>query len=911
MKDDQLFVPVIFKASDEKSSLFRITFDDNHDKIWDIMVAGQDANKELYNTSNSRIITNFTAYFGAYCKTVLLTPYKHKKEHDDLEVTDAMSSTLLGIFLAAAHKLRGWKFKDDWDSVTVTGTFKKPQNEADRDLLLDSVEDVPDKYNGQLQNYADVQRNEKHLFLYVRDQPVEGLAKKENIVIKTFSPDDTVFDVLDYVFELPCFLETIDTEQKKLIDKFADETQFADPINGCYIKPGDYLPLRNSLRKEKPGRGFFFHGTGGGGKTVMSIQIARDMLWNNKIYAPIMIKVDPREIMDAFAGKSMMKVQDYLLQKLAEYLEKAPGDIDLSRHQKYLIIIDNLDLSESSIKELLRRSNDFFERFSNCIFIFTSRTKIKSQRLKGLDLTASAMLPFSSKEETEEFFINASINEDYYKTKVKPMMGTREYSNFIDELHDKMKHVPYMIAVYCRSELSSIGVDLVYLTGELKKNELSGDTQGLITEVYAGAFEKLGEDAKALLFMMCAHGIVHRWTLDDLEDWARKRIHRWKYDMTKLRPSIEELDYYRFIHEEVSSGKSRFYILPITYTTIYFEKPFSNKGMREKIIGPYFMLVESLFYNGSKETVEDCLTSMESYGELPGLVLDSRGHDMFEENKNPLLLAASYHDDPAAIESIWKRHPEWYRPDDIGMTPLHYAALYSNSKAVMDKLLEINWNYLNNKDFGIATYDNGFNVVHMAAQNGQHEIIQTLLDYITTHVMNYLIEQLTNRYNNTPLHIAAGINTNPRVVEALLRCGADLNRINEAGYTPLAVAAQDNSEPEVIETLVRFGADINHKNQHNQTPLILAILGNPNDSICKKLLSYNGVDIDALTDQGQSALLLAADLNKVDCVKMLLDHGANPNMMNKDGITPLNIAVGMNNYDIVKLLLQYNKGVDK
>jgi hypothetical protein len=105
------------------------------------------------------------------------------------------------------------------------------------------------------------------------------------------------------------------------------------------------------------------------------------------------------------------------------------------------------------------------------MFIFTSRTRIASQRFGSLELTAMPMLTFSSKEETEEFFRNAVANEDYYKTKVAPKINTVDYGKFIDELHKKMNHFPGMILSYCRAELSSIGVDLVHLTGELKNRK--------------------------------------------------------------------------------------------------------------------------------------------------------------------------------------------------------------------------------------------------------------------------------------------------------------------------------------------------------------------------------------------------------------------------------------------------------
>lgn len=75
---------------------------------------------------------------------------------------------------------------------------------------------------------------------------------------------------------------------------------------------------------------------------------------------------------------------------------------------------------------------------------------------------------------------------------------------------------------------------------------------------------------------------------------------------------------------------------------------------------------------------------------------------------------------------------------------------------------------------------------------------------------------------------------------------------DENGLTPLHRAAAFNSNPEIIQALVRLGADINARNKYDWTPLHLAAFKNPNPQVVLVLLDL-GADPKARTSDGKTA----------------------------------------------------------
>ena len=80
------------------------------------------------------------------------------------------------------------------------------------------------------------------------------------------------------------------------------------------------------------------------------------------------------------------------------------------------------------------------------------------------------------------------------------------------------------------------------------------------------------------------------------------------------------------------------------------------------------------------------------------------------------------------------------------------------------------------------------------------------------------------------------------------------------------------------------------------------------DRLARALISKRGVSIDALDDDGSSALLIATNQNRAQAVRFLLDLNANPSITDRNGWTPLLSAADEGNREIVEMLL--TKGAD-
>ena len=112
----------------------------------------------------------------------------------------------------------------------------------------------------------------------------------------------------------------------------------------------------------------------------------------------------------------------------------------------------------------------------------------------------------------------------------------------------------------------------------------------------------------------------------------------------------------------------------------------------------------------------------------------------------------------------------------------------------------------------------------------------------------------TNEWGLTPLMLAAQYNPHVVVLKALLKDGADLNAV-EPKYrsNALHLAANKCTNPKVIEALVEAGSDINGRNYLGETPLIMAVSQNDNTRIFSQLLA-SGADINICDWQGHNVM---------------------------------------------------------
>jgi ankyrin repeat protein len=144
-------------------------------------------------------------------------------------------------------------------------------------------------------------------------------------------------------------------------------------------------------------------------------------------------------------------------------------------------------------------------------------------------------------------------------------------------------------------------------------------------------------------------------------------------------------------------------------------------------------------------------------------------------------------------------------------------------------------------------------------------------------------------------------------VDARMTRRANLNntRLNEIGATPFLLAAL-TADAELMKTLAALGADPLLPNADNSTPLMVAAglatrspgedAGTEHEVLEAVQLALSlGADVNAVDNNGETAMHAAAYKNLPKVVKFLAANGARIEIWNRDdkfGWTPLAIAVG-------------------
>ena len=171
--------------------------------------------------------------------------------------------------------------------------------------------------------------------------------------------------------------------------------------------------------------------------------------------------------------------------------------------------------------------------------------------------------------------------------------------------------------------------------------------------------------------------------------------------------------------------------------------------------------------------------------------------------------------------------------------------------------------------------------------------------------------------DNDPPPDGSGNMTSIELVKGLAAKGANLNakmtkkpnlnntRLNEIGATPFMLASL-TADAELMKTLASLGADTHLTNADNSTPLMAAAglaSRSPGEDAgtepevleAVQVLLDLGADINAVDNNGETAMHSAAYKNLPQVVKFLAAKGAKIDTWNKNdkfGWTPLAIAVG-------------------
>ena len=141
-------------------------------------------------------------------------------------------------------------------------------------------------------------------------------------------------------------------------------------------------------------------------------------------------------------------------------------------------------------------------------------------------------------------------------------------------------------------------------------------------------------------------------------------------------------------------------------------------------------------------------------------------------------------------------------------------------------------------------------------------------------------------------------------VSAGIKADALVNHSSGDGSTVLTLAAKYHNW-KAVDALIKSGASTEHACANGWTPLLHAaagIKGNHDDTL-RKLLKHDARINHVSSEEGWTALMLAADRGYADSVHVLLDAGASSDYADRHGNTALTLAVCKGHFDIAYALL--------
>lgn len=304
-------------------------------------------------------------------------------------------------------------------------------------------------------------------------------------------------------------------------------------------------------------------------------------------------------------------------------------------------------------------------------------------------------------------------------------------------------------------------------------------------------------------------------------------------------------------------------------------------------------------------------------------ILESIKPEMFtlddKFGKTPFLYACEFNH--LDIVTYYIQKSDLKHADRLGNTPLHIAVL-KNNPDIVELLIK--------EKADINARDNmGRTPLVIACETKNLHLLRVLFDN------NADPNILPN--NHRPIVSTAVIGNDETILNELLERGADPTIKDKRGWTSVHFAAQigsirhlslfiDNektkqlfssqndlgqtpfltavfwSRKEVVSFMLENNVDFQDitDNKHDTALHIAARLNHP--SLVHALLEHD-VNLDAINDEGQTALMVAVVSWASEVAKLLLTFGASPNVQDKNGMTAFLLACQIGDLETVKTFL--------
>lgn len=223
--------------------------------------------------------------------------------------------------------------------------------------------------------------------------------------------------------------------------------------------------------------------------------------------------------------------------------------------------------------------------------------------------------------------------------------------------------------------------------------------------------------------------------------------------------------------------------------------------------------------------------------------------------------------------------------------------------------------------FGVCVFFPFIAQADLRTNQQMDDLVSLAIDGDNTTFINYVKQhellRRADKDGHTPLF--AAMFGEPELVDRVLELGAPLEHKDTAGFTPLIAAAM-LGYPQAVNKLIERGADLEAKNNNGQTALIVSVLSlsvnqtdmdapsyskqhNRWETVIKTLVEH-GADVNAVDEQGASALFFAIFSGDVALCNYLIHAGADVRHQLPNGISLLRFARAESKTTIVRLLEQ-------
>ena len=134
------------------------------------------------------------------------------------------------------------------------------------------------------------------------------------------------------------------------------------------------------------------------------------------------------------------------------------------------------------------------------------------------------------------------------------------------------------------------------------------------------------------------------------------------------------------------------------------------------------------------------------------------------------------------------------------------------------------------------------------------------------------------------------------MIPALLQAGVDIEVTDAKGYTPLVIASY-NGQPGATAALLAAGAQVDGAADARGNTALMGVCFKGYVEIAQILIDA-GADVNRRNGVGQTALMMAALVNKTAIIDLLLEHGADPAIVDAAGNSVQSLALSQDNTDL-------------